>query len=247
MAFIEVNSQNIQDEHICCAFSDKKCSEGYELKKEWLKGQFAGGGKFIKLDERAKVFIEYAPAEHVWLPLHADNYMYISCFWVSGKYKGHGYGKKLLKEVLSDAENKAGICVITSNKKRPFMNDPGFLKYNGFTKVDSAPPYFELWCLKNDAASPDPQFYDSAKIAEIDSDTLTVFYSNACPFTEYYVNHELKGFAIDKEIPLEIIKLNSKADADQLPVPWNIYSLFYQGKFLTHEIKSLKGLEKLIG
>ena len=31
--YITLNNENIDKEHICCAFSDKKCSEGYELKK----------------------------------------------------------------------------------------------------------------------------------------------------------------------------------------------------------------------
>lgn len=33
---IDINLENIDDEHISCAISDKKCSEGYKLKKEWF-------------------------------------------------------------------------------------------------------------------------------------------------------------------------------------------------------------------
>ena len=32
-----INNENIEKEHICCAFSDKKCKDSYELKKTWLK------------------------------------------------------------------------------------------------------------------------------------------------------------------------------------------------------------------
>ncbi|GEM_PF-2954816 len=32
--FITLNEENIGKEHICCAFSDKKCKDSYELKKE---------------------------------------------------------------------------------------------------------------------------------------------------------------------------------------------------------------------
>lgn len=35
--YITLTEDNIDKEHICCAFSDKKCLEGYECKKEWLK------------------------------------------------------------------------------------------------------------------------------------------------------------------------------------------------------------------
>lgn len=32
--YITLTKDNIDKEHICCAFSDKKCSESEELKKE---------------------------------------------------------------------------------------------------------------------------------------------------------------------------------------------------------------------
>lgn len=56
-------SQAVQTdtEHICCAFSDRKCSEGYRMKKDWLTKQFDTGYRFYRLNERAKVFIEHAP------------------------------------------------------------------------------------------------------------------------------------------------------------------------------------------
>lgn len=61
--YITLTKENIAGEHICCAFSDKKCKDSYELKKEWLKKEFANGYVFRRIDERAKVFIEYVPAE----------------------------------------------------------------------------------------------------------------------------------------------------------------------------------------
>jgi hypothetical protein len=33
MELIKLNEHNIATEHICCAFSDKKCKEGYQAKK----------------------------------------------------------------------------------------------------------------------------------------------------------------------------------------------------------------------
>ena len=58
--FITLTKDNIEKEHICCAFSDKKCQESYNLKKEWLKKQFENGYVFRRLNERAKVFIDTA-------------------------------------------------------------------------------------------------------------------------------------------------------------------------------------------
>ena len=86
--YITLTKENIDTEHICCAFSDKKCLKGYEMKKAWLKKEFDNGYIFRRLDARAKVFIEYVPAEKAWIPVDASNYLMINCFWVSGQYKG---------------------------------------------------------------------------------------------------------------------------------------------------------------
>ena len=67
--YITLTKENIEKEHICCAFSDKKCKDSYELKKTWLKNEFENGYVFRRLDERAKVFIEYGPAEKAWVPV----------------------------------------------------------------------------------------------------------------------------------------------------------------------------------
>lgn len=77
---IELNTDNIEEEHICCAISDKKCKESYELKKDWLKKEFNDGYVFRRIDARAKVFIEYGPAEKGWVPVDAPNYLMVSVF-----------------------------------------------------------------------------------------------------------------------------------------------------------------------
>ena len=40
MTYITLIKENIDNEHICCAFSDKKCSDSYQLKKQWLAEEF---------------------------------------------------------------------------------------------------------------------------------------------------------------------------------------------------------------
>lgn len=111
--FIQLDKNNIDTEHICCAISDKKCREGYEAKKDWLRKEFDSGYVFHRIDERAKVFIEYGPAEMGWAPVDAVNYLLLNCFWVSGKYKGQGYGKVLLQKAMDDAkEQKKNLSMV---------------------------------------------------------------------------------------------------------------------------------------
>ncbi len=70
-------------------------------KKNWLKKQFDNGYIFRRIDARAKVFIEYGPAEKGWVPIEASNYLLVNCFWASGQYKqkdmGRNYSELLLK------------------------------------------------------------------------------------------------------------------------------------------------------
>lgn len=88
MEFKRVTLENIEEEHICCAISDKKGETCVASKKAWLKERLKEGLVFEKLDVRGKVFIEYLPAEYAWVPVDADGYYYIDCLWVSGQYKG---------------------------------------------------------------------------------------------------------------------------------------------------------------
>lgn len=54
MEYVKLNPNNIDNEHICCAISDKKSVEGYAAKKSWLKEQLEQGYTFNKLNVRAK-------------------------------------------------------------------------------------------------------------------------------------------------------------------------------------------------
>lgn len=244
---IKLTPENIASEHICCGFADKKCIPGYEAKKKWLSGQFEKSHTFKKMDIRGKVFIEYCPVEEAWYPIEAEGYMMISCFWVSGQYAGHGLGKSLLMDCISDSADKKGIIAITGEKKRPFLNDSKFLKKFGFKKVDSAPPYFELWCIKNDPNAPDPKFFNTAKTAECENKNgIVINYTDTCPFNDYYINVFMKDYAAQRNLPIEINRIQSREEALKNPVPFTINSIFYNGKFVTHIVKADKDIDKLL-
>ena len=116
MEYMRITSENIDKEHICCAMSGKQSVK----KKEWLKERFAEGLVFYRSVERGKCFIEYIPAENAWIPIEADGYIYINCFWIAGAMKGHGYSNDLLAECIRDAkaQEKKGICILSSDKRK---------------------------------------------------------------------------------------------------------------------------------
>lgn len=236
--YLDLNIENIDTEHICCAFSDKKCAEGYQLKKEWLKQEIPNGYTFKKLNERAKVFIEYGPAENAWLPITAEGYLNIGCFWVSGKYKKNGHGKNLLQKAIDSAkaQNKNGLVSVVGKKKFHFMSDTKWLLQQGFEVVDELSTGFYL-LARNFKQSQQPYFNQSTRHDMIpNSKGCVVYYSNRCPFSEYHVKNSLVTSCRKRNIPLKIIKIDNIEQAQKAPTPATIFSLFYKGKFITTDI-----------
>ena len=237
--YITLSKENINKEHICCAFSDKKCSEGYELKKRWLNKEFENEYVFKRLDARAKVFIEYVPAEHAWAPVTAPNYIMINCFWVSGQYKGLGHGYNLLQSVIEDAkkQQKSGIITIVGTKKFHFMGDTKWFLKHGFEEIDKLPNGFSLLALKFNKNDKNPFFNDCTKKDSFPyKDGMVAYYSNRCPYTEYYVNGMLRVLAEENNIPLKVIKFESQEQAQCSPTPATIFSLFLNGEFITTDM-----------
>lgn len=242
MSFIQVDETNIEREHICCAISDKKGETCVSSKKSWMKERYADGLVFLKLNERAKVFIEYIPAEKAWCPIDADGYIYINCFWVSGQYKGKGYGNQLLERCIKDAKEKGaiGLTVLSSAKKMPFLSDPKYLKQKGFQVADTAEPYFELLYLNFDKEhNGKPRFKPCAKNGSIDQKGPVVYYSNQCPHTDKYAPLLLNA-AKQKGVELQLFKLDSAEAARNAPTPFTTYSFFLDGKLVTNEILTEK-------
>ncbi|MEG0569089.1 MAG: YoaP domain-containing protein [Erysipelotrichales bacterium] len=246
MEYIEVNESNIDSEHICCAISNSKNDTRVITKKNWMIYNFDNGLKFIKLNERGKVFIEYIPSEKAFSPIIAPNYIFINCFWVSGKYAKQGHGSYLLEKCIVDAkaQNKDGIVVLSSKKKMPFLSDPKFLKAKGFKLCDSV-GYFELlyYPLKDNVII--PQFKDANKLLKIEDRGIVIYYSNQCPHAQMYVE-EVEQVAIKNDIQFKKIKLKNYKEAQDAPTPFTTYALFDDGKFITNEILSVKKFEKYL-
>ena len=236
---IELNSQNISNKHICCAISDKKCSESYQAKKNWLKKEFKNGYVFRRMNARAKVFIEYGPAEKSWIPIKAANFLNINCLWVSGKYKKKGYGKELLHTVMQDAKKlgKDGVMTVVGTKKFHFMSDTKWFLKQGFEEVDKTSSGFSLLVKKLNSESKNPLFNESVRGGECPEDNgIVVYYSNRCPYAEFHAKNSILETAKKRKLPLKIIKLETLEQAQAAPSPATIFSLFLNGKFITTDI-----------
>ncbi|MBK9357878.1 MAG: YoaP domain-containing protein [Bacteroidales bacterium] len=245
MGFIELSTTNLATEHICCAISDKREESGLSQKKAWLNERLSEGLTFRKLDQRGKVFIEYLPAEKAWAPVDAPGYLYINCLWVSGSFKGKGYGKELISSCIADAGDCSGIVALSSAKKRPFLSDGKFLKQAGFTICDEANPYFELLVFKTNPSAPDPQFLNQAKNPIVNfGPGLDLFYTAQCPFAPDYAGIAA-NLASEKGLNIRIHHIDTREKAVQHTAAWSTYSLFKDGHFHTHEIQTAAKLEAL--
>ena len=243
--YINLDLNNIDSEHICCAIGDPKHQDGVDKKKEWIKSKLKDGHVFRKLNARGKIFIEYEPIETAWVPINGKNYEYIYCLWVAGSFKGKGIGKELLEYAINDSKDKgmSGICTLVSKKKKPFIGDKKFFEHFGFVLVDSINDY-ELLALKFDDKET-PKFSDAARKMEIDSDDFTIYYSNECPYVEYEVK-ELTEYSKKNNIKINIIKIDSLEKAKNAPSVFNNWANFYKGKFISNTILNANALEKLI-
>lgn len=240
---LELNQENITEEHICCAISDKKCADSYQAKKDWLRKEFNNGYVFRRIEARAKVFIEYGPAEVAWIPISATNYLNINCFWVSGKYKKQGYGKALLQSALDDAkkQGKDGLVTVVGTKKFHFMSDTKWLLRQGFEEVQRTSSGFSLLVKKLRPEAFNPTFNDSVLSGECPiKKGVVVYYSNRCPFAEFHAKNSLVETTDKRNLPLTLIKLETMEQAQAAPSPATIFSMFIDGKFVTTDLSACK-------
>ncbi|MEI7883811.1 MAG: N-acetyltransferase [Clostridia bacterium] len=243
--YINLTEENLQNEHLCCAIADKKHQCGVDLKRQWLTDRISEGHIFRKLDQQGKIFIEYAPLETAWVPVLGDNYLYIYCLWISGSFKGKGHGKELLEYCIDDAkrQNKSGVCIISSKKKKPFLSDKKFMQKFNFQTVDTIGEEYELMALSFDGKK--PNFSENAKKQSISSETLTIYYSLQCPYISNCIE-QIEVYCRAHAVPLELIKVDTLEKAKRVSCVFNNWAVFYKGKFETIHLLNEGYLKKML-
>ena len=242
--FIDITSENIDSEHLCCIIRTKKPHPGVETKRAWLRDRLGEGHVFRKLDEKACVFIEYAPLESAWVPIVGDNYIYIYCLWVLSENKGKGYGRRLMESCIADAkaQGKSGVCMLGAKKQKAWLSDQSFAKKFGFETVDETENGYELLALSFDGTK--PRFAENAKRESIDSKKLTVYYDAQCPFIPVRIESNRK-FCEENGIDADFIEVDSLEKAKNLPCVFNNWAVFCGGEFVTVNLLDERALKKL--
>ena len=242
--FLNLTPENLADEHLCCIIRSKKAHPGVEAKRQWLAQRLPEGHVFRKLDEKATVFIEYAPLETAWVPILGDNYLYIYCLWVTGESKGRGYGRELMEYCLDDAreKGKSGVCMLGAAKQKAWLSDQAFARKFGFETVDTTQNGYELLALSFDGTL--PRFSPTAKAMCIESKTLTIYSDSQCPFVAQYrelIDRHCRG----KGIPVSFIPVDTLEKAKSLPCVFNNFAVFYGGEFVTVNLITPAQIDRL--
>ncbi|WP_459188574.1 GNAT family N-acetyltransferase [Parabacteroides sp. APC149_11_2_Y6] len=243
--FINLTTENLADEHLCCIIRSKKPHQGISAKKQWLSDRLNEGHVFRKLNAKATVFIEYAPLETAWVPITGDNYYYIYCLWVYGTDKGKGYGKSLMEYCLSDAKKKgkSGVCMLGAKKQKSWLSDQSFAMKFGFEVVDTTDNGYELLALSFDGTT--PKFTENAKKQSIENKELAIYYDMQCPYILQKIEI-IKQFCDTQKIPVDLIKVDTLQKAKELPCVFNNWGVFYKGKFETVNLLDTSYLERIL-
>jgi Acetyltransferases len=243
--FINLTTENLGNEHLCCIIRSKKLHQGVEAKRKWLSCRLNEGHVFRKLNVQAPVFIEYAPLETAWVPIIGNNYYYIYCLWVSGSYKGKGYAKSLMEYCLTDAKEKgkSGICMLGANKQKSWLSSQSFAKKFGFEIVDTTNNGYDLLTLSFDGTM--PKFAENVKKEEIESKELTIYYDMQCPYISQNIEI-IKQYCELNDVPLSLIQVDTLEKAKELPCVFNNWGVFYKGCFQTVNLLDLAYLQRIL-
>lgn len=243
--FVNLTTENLVNEHLCCIIRSKKAHPGIDAKRKWLSDRLNEGHVFRKLNAKATVFIEYAPLETAWVPITGNNYYYLYCLWVTGSYKGKGYGKLLMEYCLADAKEKgkSGVCMLGAKKQKSWLSDQSFAKKFGFEVVDTTDNGYELLALSFDGTT--PKFTENAKGQSIASKVLTIYYDMQCPYIHQNVDM-IRQYCSTHEIPVDFIKVDTLHKAKELPCVFNNWGVFYKGKFETVNLLDAAYIERIL-
>lgn len=243
--FINLTTENLANEHVCCIIRSKKPHPGVEAKRQWLSDRLKEGHVFRKLNARATVFIEYAPLETAWVPITGDNYFYLYCLWVTGSPKGSGYGTSLMEYCLADAKEKgkSGVCMLGAKKQKNWLSDQSFAKKFGFEVVDATDNGYELLALSFDGTV--PQFAQSVTTPGIESKELTIYYDMQCPYI-YQNVEKIQQYCEENDVPVSLIHVDTLQKAKELPCVFNNWGVFYKGNFETVNLLDISYVKRIL-
>jgi GNAT superfamily N-acetyltransferase len=214
---------------------------GYNAKLEWMHQRIKEGMRYTLLQVNGynAAMIETVPAEFAWRGVEAPGYWFIHCFWVVGRNRKHGYGRRLLEACLEDARGSRGVAVMVS--KTHWLPTPKIFLKNGFELADHADPSFDLLVRRFDPQAPLPRFKKTASPPP----GLTLYHSDQCPYFQNLASI-VEQVGEQLKLPVKLLKLDSPQAAQASPCPYGALGYFYNGELLTYAPVGTKRLVEMI-
>ena len=242
---IDVTTDNVDEVGIYCIKNKK--SPGYNKKVEWFKNKINKGLRIkIATDNQGKQlgFIEFIRSELAWRPINAQNYYLIQCIGLFVKEaKNKKIGTTLIEQCEQEARQnkKSGICMMTSDE--PWIANKTLFEKNGFVIADQLGRFEFMYKRLNDK-SPIPLLNDWTKQQE-KFKGWNLIYSDQCPWHEKSIT-DIKQFAIENGIKLNVTKLTTPKDAQKAPSGFGTYTLIKNGRLLADHCISRTRFENIL-
>ena len=112
-----------------------------------------------------------------------------------------------------------------------FMARSDFFIKAGFIPVESSPPY-ELLVKKLRRTAPDPRFIvDSERLLKRHKKRLTILAADQCPMVPKLVK-DIAETSRTLGLEPRVIRVTSAKASRELPTPYGIFSIIYDGKLI---------------
>jgi GNAT superfamily N-acetyltransferase len=215
---------------------------GYDAKIEWLQARLIEGMRYtlLQVNGNNAGLIEYIPGEYAWRGVEAKGYLFIHCFWVVGRNRGHGYGRQLLNACLEDARGTNGVAAVVS--KTHWLPTPKLFLKNGFELADQVAPSFDLLVRRFRPEAPLPRF--KSNVQKVPKG-LTLYHSDQCPYTQNVPDIVTK-VGEQLNFPVNIIHVENAREAQESPCPYGTLAYYYNGELLTYRPAGTKKLLELL-
>ncbi|MBZ5580618.1 MAG: GNAT family N-acetyltransferase [Acidobacteriia bacterium] len=225
----------------CCGIKNT-AHPGRCAKQCWLESNFQFGVRAkVLLDPGGEPcgYIEYLPGEFAWRGVEAGGYMFIHCLWNHSKrHQRRGWGSAMVEACLHDAREAgmSGVAVVA--REGPWLADRRLFLANGFERVDTAPPDYELLIRKLKASARNPAFKKGwdEKVARY-SRGLTMIRAGQCPYITKFAAEIAETAEQEYGIKPSVVDIESWRDAQNAPTPYATFSLIYKGRLLAdHQV-----------
>ena len=228
----KVGPENLAECGIGCIANPNHVGHGPKV--DWLQRRFDEGLRFFLFrDEGGKplAFLEYAPGEFAWRPVHAEGWLFVHCLWVySSGQKVGGLGGRLIRACLEEAEETGALGVAAMVSEGPWMAGRKVFLKQGFERV-AEEDRFELVARRLREGGELPRFRDIAENRER-YPGLHVVYAAQCPMLPKSVE-DLREVAAAEGLALNVTVIQNSKEAHEAPSCYGVFSLLWNHRLLS--------------